>query len=70
MIFELSNETWNWIFAPWTFDSMTDAATGRTYLSSEVYGLFQEYVVRVLQSSPYWSPAVQAKVGLSFSFSL
>lgn len=55
--FELSNETWNRLFAPWTFDPMTDTASGKVYSPGHVYGLYQEYVLSILRSSPYWRPA-------------
>ena len=55
--FEISNETWNWLFRPWVFEAMTDAATGRKYDRGEVYGLFQEYVRATMVKSPYWQPA-------------
>ena len=51
---ELSNETWNRLFYPWTFEPMRDAATGRNYSAGEVYGLYQEYVISIMKSSPYW----------------
>lgn len=55
ILFELSNETWNGLFAPWTFGGaeMTDAGTGTTYTGGQVYGLYQEYVHSLLDSSPY-----------------
>lgn len=52
--FELGNETWNRLFEPWVFPSMRDAKTGRRYSAGEVYGLYQEYVIGVMKSSPYW----------------
>jgi hypothetical protein len=55
--FELSNETWNRIFAPWTFSPMTDTVTKQRYSPGQVYGLFQEYVRSVMRSSPYWRSA-------------
>ena len=55
--FELSNETWNGLFAPWIFGTMTDAASKKIYSPGQVYGLFQEYVHSIMQSSPYWRPA-------------
>lgn len=64
---ELSNETWNRIFAPWTFDSMTDAVTQKKYTSGQVYGLFQEYVISLLRGSPYWQ---QANLDRKFKFVL
>jgi hypothetical protein len=54
---ELSNETWNRIFAPWTFTPMNDAVSKKRYSAGQVYGLFQEYVHSILRSSPYWRPA-------------
>jgi len=54
MYFELSNETWNWLFKPWVFENMTDAATGQKYDRGEVYGLFQEHVYECFRRSPYW----------------
>ncbi len=55
--FELGNETWNGLFYPWNFDGMRDAASGKDYSPAQVYGLFQEYVIGTMRSSPYWSPA-------------
>jgi hypothetical protein len=55
--FELSNETWNSLFAPWTFEGMPDAATGENLDRGTVYGLFQEWVIDQLKSSPYWAEA-------------
>ncbi|WP_372521478.1 hypothetical protein [Sulfuricaulis sp.] len=55
--FELSNETWNGLFTPWTFNPMTDAASKKSYSPGQVYGLFQEYVRSIMRSSPYWRPA-------------
>ncbi|MFP4581544.1 MAG: hypothetical protein ACLFQ6_12530 [Candidatus Sumerlaeia bacterium] len=62
--FEISNETWNWSFNPWVFESMTDGATGQEYDRGEVYGLFNEYVTESLRSSPWWTDEVEEK----FSF--
>jgi len=60
--FEISNETWNWLFSPWVFaQGCTDAATGRSYSRGETYGLFQEYVLSVIRSSPYWKGGLGAK---------
>jgi hypothetical protein len=59
--FELSNETWNGMFRPWTFDAMTDAATGQNIARGEVYGKFHDYVVGILQTSPYWSDEMDEK---------
>jgi chitodextrinase len=55
MIFEISNETWNWLFQPWVFEGLKDGATGKNYNRGEAYGLFQEYVREELTKSPYWS---------------
>jgi len=61
LLLELSNETWNRLFSPWTFlgRSTTDAATGVPVGDGELYGLWQEYVIGVLRSSPYWTAAVE-----------
>jgi|GEM_PF-997315 len=53
--FEISNETWNGMFAPWTFPATTDQTTGATYSSGNTYGLFQEYVLKTMGESPYWN---------------
>ncbi|NDY90369.1 hypothetical protein [Ideonella livida] len=58
---ELGNETWNPLFAPWTFPAMTDAATGERLNPGAVYGLFHDHVVDVLRRSPWWTPAVAGK---------
>jgi hypothetical protein len=55
--FELGNETWNGLFAPWTFESMPDHGSGRMLDRGTVYGLFQEWVIDTLKSSPYWAAA-------------
>ncbi len=59
---EFGNETWNWLFKPWVFEGMTDAATGKFWDRGAVYGLFQEHVIDCLKASPYWTPALDAKV--------
>lgn len=59
--FELSNETWNGLFAPWTFAPMPDAATGQQLDRGTVYGLFQEWVIEQLKASPYWSAELDEK---------
>lgn len=63
ILFEISNETWNPLFKPWFFNwiSMPDTVDGRLYSSGELYGLFQEYVIGVLKSSPYWSQEAEKK---------
>jgi hypothetical protein len=54
LTFEVGNETWNRLFAPWTFVAMRDAGTGRKLSRGTVYGLYQEYVLGVMRQSPYW----------------
>lgn len=54
---EIGNETWNGMFAPWTFPGMTDAATGEALEAATVYGLYQAMVVRTLRASPWWASA-------------
>lgn len=54
---EIGNETWNGLFAPWTFQGMPDAATGAWLSRGAVYGLFQEQVIRSLRASPWWESA-------------
>ena len=54
ILFEIGNETWNRLFAPWTFPPMTDAATGKRYSPGTVYGLYQEYVLSIFRDSPHW----------------
>jgi hypothetical protein len=54
ILFEIGNETWNRLFAPWIFPPMTDAATGKRYSSGTVYGLYQEYVLSIFRESPHW----------------
>ena len=61
IFFEIGNETWNRLFRPWVFPEMTDAATGATYTPGAVYGLYQEYVLSILHSSPHW-PALENKL--------
>ncbi len=60
--FEISNETWNWMFKPWIFyDGAKDEVTGQSYLRGATYGMFHEYVVSILKSSPYWTPELARK---------
>lgn len=54
---ELGNETWNRLFFPWVFEPMNDSTTRKSYSGGEVYGLYQEYVISILKSSPYWNAA-------------
>ncbi|MDF3129479.1 hypothetical protein P0Y35_09765 [Kiritimatiellaeota bacterium B1221] len=57
--FELSNETWNGLFRPWTFENMRDSKTGTTYPRGAVYAKFHDVVADILRSSPYWEPAYE-----------
>lgn len=73
--FEIGNETWNQLFAPWIFPSMRDAATGQAYTSGEVYGLYQEHVLSILEQSPAWPalaphlvPVLGGWTGQSYGF--
>ncbi|MFP4381712.1 MAG: hypothetical protein ACLFUS_14525, partial [Candidatus Sumerlaeia bacterium] len=59
--FEISNETWNWLFSPWVFESMTDAATGEKYDRGRVYGMFNEHIIEIFRSSPYWNDEIENK---------
>lgn len=59
--FELANETWNSLFAPWTFQAMPDSATGANVARGKVYGLMHDHVVGILRSSPYWTKEIDAK---------
>ena len=63
ILLELSNETWNWLFFPWTFLGleMVDSVTKKTIGDGTLYGIFQERVISILKSSPYWSAKVEAK---------
>ena len=61
ILFEIGNETWNRLFAPWIFPPMIDAATGARYSSGTVYGLYQEYVLGILRESTHW-PALAKKL--------
>lgn len=64
---EISNETWNPLFAPWNFPEMTDAGINATkYSSGEVYGLYQEHVLSILRESPWWNhlaPKLEPVIG-------
>ena len=60
--FEISNETWNWLFSPWVLaQGGRDAATGRVYNRGEMFGLLNEHVLSVLKASPYWKGELEAK---------
>lgn len=60
--FELSNETWNSLFAPWIFQSMPDSASGKEIPRGEVYGKMQDFVTEIFRSSPYWNEGLQKKL--------
>ncbi len=60
--FELGNETWNRIFAPWTFPEMRDGETGERLSRGTVYGLYQEYVMGILRQSPWWDQTLEDKI--------
>ncbi|MDV7141170.1 hypothetical protein R3X27_00600 [Tropicimonas sp. TH_r6] len=71
ILLEIGNETWNPLFAPWTFPKMRDAGTGRRYSPGETYGLYQEYVLSILRQSPNWEqlapklvPVIGGRAGL------
>ncbi len=60
--FEISNETWNWLFWPWVFGAGTvDEETGMKYSRAAEYGLYNEYVLGVLRGSPYWTNELDEK---------
>lgn len=59
ILFEVGNETWNWMFRPWVFENMEDAATGERYTRGQVYGLYQNYVLSILRESPHWPKLAQ-----------
>lgn len=54
--FEVGNETWNTMFAPWVFPKMKDGGTlnWTEYSAGEVYGLYQEHVLSIMRESPWW----------------
>jgi len=59
--FEISNETWNWLFAPWVFEGMPDAETGQKVDRGRAYGMMQEHIIDIMRSSPYWTSEVEEK---------
>ncbi|MFW6286874.1 MAG: hypothetical protein ACOC29_02935, partial [Candidatus Sumerlaeota bacterium] len=61
LYFELSNETWNWLFRPWIFESMPESTTGEKLPRGASYGAMQELVIDTLRSSPYWSDEIEEK---------
>lgn len=58
--FELSNETWNGLFAPWVIPTLTDAS-GKEIPRGTVYGMLQDNVVKTLRTSPWWTKEVESK---------
>lgn len=58
--FELANETWNSLFAPWVMPSLTDAS-GKEVPRGAVYGMLNDHVVGILRSSPWWTEEVESK---------
>jgi len=56
MLVEIGNETWNNMFSPWVFmgKKLKDPVTGVEYKNGEIYGAFQEHIIHVFHSSPYW----------------
>ncbi|MFC3060297.1 hypothetical protein [Paenirhodobacter populi] len=66
--FEIGNETWNRLFAPWTFQPMADAGrlNWTKYTAGEVYGLYQEHVLSIMRQSPWWDrlePKLEPVIG-------
>ena len=63
---EISNETWNQTYEPYDWDwgqhVMVDGANGRTYSYGATYGLYQERVINLLRSSPYWNEDIANKM--------
>ncbi len=59
--FELSNETWNWLFRPWIFESMPESTTGDKLPRGYSYGAMQELIIKTLRSSPYWTDEIDDK---------
>ncbi|MGG7566223.1 hypothetical protein ACQ5SO_08695 [Rhodovulum sp. DZ06] len=62
ILFEVSNETWNRIMAPWIFQPMVDGATGRKVPRYIAYGLLQQHVIDAMKASPWWTPAMEEKI--------
>ncbi|MBN8524880.1 MAG: hypothetical protein J0M02_06075 [Planctomycetes bacterium] len=63
ILLEFGNETWNWIM-PFCMAgaTMPDAADpARIYSPPESYGMLQEYVIRRMKASKWWTPQMQAK---------
>jgi hypothetical protein len=52
---ELGNETWNRLFAPWVYKSMPNHGTDQIVRRGQAYGLYTNYVISILQESPYWA---------------
>lgn len=63
ILLEFGNETWNWIM-PFCMAgaTMPDAADPqRIYSPAESYGMLQEYVIRRMRASKWWTKAMQEK---------
>jgi hypothetical protein len=65
MVFELGNELWNPMFY-WGFNgrSMVDHSTTNPTIRSggELEAIWLRYMLKVMRSSPYWTPQVESKV--------
>jgi len=61
IFFELGNETWNGLMAPWTFEAMPDAATGDTHGAGAVYGMASQFMIDAMRDSPYWTAEMEEK---------
>lgn len=59
--FELGNEMWNPLFAPWTTTAMTDASTGKRVSAGDTLGLWTEHALAAMRTSPHW-PALEPKL--------
>ncbi len=59
--FEISNETWNWLFQPWVFEGMPDVGTGEKVGRGNVYGMMNEHIIEIFRSSPYWNDEIEKK---------
>ncbi|MEM0944226.1 MAG: hypothetical protein AAGI70_09790, partial [Pseudomonadota bacterium] len=57
--FELGNETWNTIFAPWIFTTTFDHGEARPVNAGPTYGMFHNYVAQIMRQSPYWTPEME-----------
>lgn len=57
-----SNESWNGLFAPWTFPSMTDSVTGTVYSAGTICGKFNRWIIQRLKASPHWTSDLDSKI--------